>query len=310
MSARETLKPKPFTPLSPGGVLQRKCACGHHTVAGGSCSACDKKNDVLQHPASNQSTQSRFGQDFSTVPIHAGANTPARESGGPLDNDPSSEPVKPLFSSTPGSSTLPYRESIELADCVRIMGEKNMDYCLEAVSRETSRRICSGSGIRTPLADMSTFQSPGLSGWWGAKFGCFRDSCTRKHNGWDIHAPVGTPIYAAVTGSVTHKTNPTGYGDYTILKSATDPTRGYLYGHLSAREPAGFYCVGNTIGKTGATGNASPARPHLHFELQVNGKAVDPGNEFTEPTNVIEQTGTSATVIDKNLWAACSPCAM
>ena len=40
----------------------------------------------------------------------------------------------------------------------------------------------------------------------------------------------------------------------------------------------------------------------------VNGAVVDPGTEFTEPTNVIEATGTSATVIDKTLPEPCAQC--
>ena len=35
------------------GVLQRKCACGQHTVAGGECSACEQKKSVLQRAAAN-----------------------------------------------------------------------------------------------------------------------------------------------------------------------------------------------------------------------------------------------------------------
>jgi murein DD-endopeptidase MepM/ murein hydrolase activator NlpD len=210
----------------------------------------------------------------------------------------------------PSSATLPYREAIELSDCLRIMGDKAMDYCLEAVPREKSRRICSGSGIRNPLSDMSTFQSPGASGWLGAKFGCHRNSCSRPHRGWDIFAPVGTPVVAAVTGNITRHADPSGLGDFIKLRSLVDPTRAYLYAHLSDREPKGFYCVGNTIGKTGTSGNASSNRPHLHLQLQINGTNVDPGSDFAEPTNVIEETGSSATVIDKTLPEPCAQCAM
>jgi hypothetical protein len=44
---------------------------------------------------------------------------------------------------------------------------------------------------RDPLADMSTLQSPGASGWRGAVWGCYRDGCTKRHKGWDIHAAKG-----------------------------------------------------------------------------------------------------------------------
>jgi hypothetical protein len=316
MSDRETLKPKSSTPLSTNGMLERKCACGQHTVGGGKCSDCEQKKGVMQRQSLEQSPRAsmehRFGHDFSNVRTHTDAKAPMMEErGGPLDQDmdPTGEPAKPLFPPQgPGSSTLPYRESIELADCLRIMGDKNMDYCLEAVPREKSRRVCSGSGVGNPLSDMSTFQSPGGSGWWGAKFGCYRNGCKRRHRGWDIHAPAGTPILAVATGNITHHNDPGGLGEFIKLRSLADPTREYRYAHLSAHEKNGFFCVGNTIGKTGTTGNASADKPHLHLEIHVNGAVVDPGSEFTEPANVIEATGSSATVIDKSLPEPCAPC--
>jgi murein DD-endopeptidase MepM/ murein hydrolase activator NlpD len=91
---------------------------------------------------------------------------------------------------------------------------------------------------------------------------------------------VGTPVVAAATGTVSLHRDPAGLGDFLKLRSLADPDRAYLYGHLSQREPAGFYCAGNTIGKTGTTGNASADRPHLHLQLQTNGNNVDPVAEF------------------------------
>src|SRR5919106_1182486 len=83
-----------------GLLLQRKCACGQHTVAGGSCSGCASKKDSLQRRAASVETRSeipsivhdvlnspgqpldtstrafmepRFRHDFSQVRIHADA---------------------------------------------------------------------------------------------------------------------------------------------------------------------------------------------------------------------------------------------
>jgi murein DD-endopeptidase MepM/ murein hydrolase activator NlpD len=159
-----------------------------------------------------------------------------------------------------------------------------------------------------PLADISTFQSPGASGWWGAMFGCYRNGCTRPHAGWDIHAPVSTPIRAVVTGTMTRHDNPGGYGQYVMLRSKANPQRGYLYAHLSRREPAGDYCPGDKLGETGTTGNASADRPHLHFQVQINGVAVDPVAYLNEPNQVIEATGSAASVINKALPPPCAPC--
>jgi hypothetical protein len=206
--------------------------------------------------------------------------------------------------------TLPYRQATELAECIRIMGDKSTGYCREVVLGEKPKSTCDPTAVQNPLSDISTFQSPGASGWWGAKFGCYRNACGRKHKGWDIFAASGTPIVAAVTGSVTQHQDPGGFGDFIRLTSSADPARVYLYGHLSAREPAGSYCVGRTIGQTGTSGNASADRPHLHFQVQSSGTPVDPGSHFAEPTMVVEASGSSATVIDKTLPAPCTACAM
>lgn len=162
--------------------------------------------------------------------------------------------------------------------------------------------------VVNPLVDISTFQSPGASGWWGAKFGCYRNGCTRRHAGWDIHAPTGTPIHAVVTGTMTRHNNPGGYGQYVRLRSRANPQREYLYAHLSQREPAGDYCAGDKLGETGTTGNASATRPHLHFQVHTNGVAVDPAAYLTEPNQVIEAAGSAVNAINKALPPPCAPC--
>jgi murein DD-endopeptidase MepM/ murein hydrolase activator NlpD len=172
---------------------------------------------------------------------------------------------------------------------------------------------------RGPLFDMSTFQSPGASGWWGAKYGCYRSAvpggplCHRPHRGWDVHAQSGTGIYAVTSGTMVHRENPGGFGHYLVLTSKADPTRSYLYGHLSKREPASDYILGSKLGETGTTeggSNAQADRPHLHFEVHVGGAATDPSAEFSEPSQVIEATGSSATTINKSAAPPCAQCAM
>lgn len=211
-----------------------------------------------------------------------------------------------------GGSTLPYREATELAECIRIMGEENASYCRQEVLGETPQPECTlgiqANPVVNPMANISTFQSPGASGWWGAKFGCYRNGCTRRHRGWDLHAATGTSIRAVVTGTMTRHNNPGGYGQYVRLASEANPQREYIYAHLSQREPAGDYCVGDKLGETGVTGNASANRPHLHFEVRESGTAVDPATYLTEPNRVVETTGSGITAINKTLPPPCAPC--
>lgn len=58
-------------PSAGGGVLQRKCACGQHTIAGAECQECREKKASLP-PATEllqKKQDSRFGYDFSRVPV-------------------------------------------------------------------------------------------------------------------------------------------------------------------------------------------------------------------------------------------------
>ncbi|MBC8028990.1 MAG: DUF4157 domain-containing protein [Pyrinomonadaceae bacterium] len=166
----------------------------------------------------------------------------------------------------------------------------------------------SGDPMADPMADISVFQSPGASGWWGARFGCYRNNCNRNHQGWDLHAATGTEVRAVSTGNITHHNNPGGYGNYILLHTRANADRTYMYAHLSQREPVGDYCPGDKIGETGITGNASATRPHLHFEVRNTGAPTDPSAFLTEPGSVVEATGSATAAIDKSLPAPCAPC--
>ena len=98
---------------------------------------------------------------------------------------------------------------------------------------------------------------------------------TRKlHSGIDYAAPHGTAIYAAEDGSVLTSGWINGYG-YTVT---INHGGGYvtLYAHCSKLLVSAGQTVkkGQTIAKVGSTGNSTGN--HLHFEVKVNGKAVNP----------------------------------
>jgi murein DD-endopeptidase MepM/ murein hydrolase activator NlpD len=95
------------------------------------------------------------------------------------------------------------------------------------------------------------------------------------HRGVDIPAPSGTPIGAADEGTVSD----TGYepgGAGKFVKIRHNASLSTKYFHLSWIDVSRGQRVttGQTIGRVGATGNASG--PHLHFEVWHNGAAVDP----------------------------------
>lgn len=98
------------------------------------------------------------------------------------------------------------------------------------------------------------------------------------HTGLDFAAPTGTAIRAPVAGTVLFGSNvwSGSYGNLTKLQVDGDASTILYFAHQSAVTvlPGQKVEVGEEIGAVGNTGNSSG--PHLHFEIRVNGTAVDP----------------------------------
>jgi murein DD-endopeptidase MepM/ murein hydrolase activator NlpD len=119
-------------------------------------------------------------------------------------------------------------------------------------------------------------------------FGCstlvlepFDPYCPTRHfhSGVDLAAPGGTPVYAATAGHAM-----TGYdekGAGLFVSVAVDEHVRILYCHLQRAEfAAGDVTPGELIGNVGSSGLATG--PHLHLEVQVDGRAVDPVRWLTD----------------------------
>jgi murein DD-endopeptidase MepM/ murein hydrolase activator NlpD len=95
----------------------------------------------------------------------------------------------------------------------------------------------------------------------------------RMHEGIDIAVPTGTPIRAAASGSITLAGVSGGYGNYTCISHGGSLST--CYAHQSQiLVSGGQVAQGQIIGLVGCTGHCFG--PHLHFEVRVNGQAVDP----------------------------------
>ena len=95
------------------------------------------------------------------------------------------------------------------------------------------------------------------------------------HTGIDLVEPFGSPVYAADDGVVALVGSSTGgYGNYVVI--AHSGGLDTLYGHLSTSlvKVGQTVAQGQPIGLEGSTGNSTGA--HLHFELRINQKPVDP----------------------------------
>ncbi|MBI2972392.1 MAG: peptidoglycan DD-metalloendopeptidase family protein [Armatimonadetes bacterium] len=96
----------------------------------------------------------------------------------------------------------------------------------------------------------------------------------QHHDGIDIAAPRGAPIHAAKAGRVIFAGWYYGYGRAIIIDHGGGLTT--LYGHASKLLASNGQAVqaGELIARVGCTGHCSGS--HLHFEIRVNGKAVNP----------------------------------
>jgi len=95
------------------------------------------------------------------------------------------------------------------------------------------------------------------------------------HDGIDILAPAGAEVRAASGGRVEYTgARKRGYGNAVILDHGDRITT--LYGHLATIRVQSGETVpaGAVIGTVGRSGNATTH--HLHFELRIDGEAVDP----------------------------------
>ncbi|MDQ2089044.1 M23 family metallopeptidase [Marimonas arenosa] len=137
-------------------------------------------------------------------------------------------------------------------------------------------------------ATKAPFAIPVKSGFrFTSGFGYRRDPKTggrRLHKGVDFAGPVGTPLYSTADGVVTHAGWTSGYGR--LVKVQHEFGIETRYAHMSKiRVKVGQRVSrGERIGDMGASGRVTG--PHLHYEVRVGGKAVNPMTYIKAANNV------------------------
>jgi murein DD-endopeptidase MepM/ murein hydrolase activator NlpD len=97
----------------------------------------------------------------------------------------------------------------------------------------------------------------------------------RAHLGVDYAAPVGTPVWAAADGVVSHKAPSGGAGNLVMIRHADGVETAYMHLSKFANIQVGQKIAAKTvIGYVGTTGLSTG--PHLHFGVKKNGAFVDP----------------------------------
>jgi murein DD-endopeptidase MepM/ murein hydrolase activator NlpD len=96
----------------------------------------------------------------------------------------------------------------------------------------------------------------------------------QMHEGIDIGCAFGTPNRAAAAGTVIHAGWLGGYGNLVVVDHGNGLSTAYAHASSIVVGVGQTVAQGQTVSLVGSTGNSSG--PHLHFEVRVNGTAVDP----------------------------------
>jgi murein DD-endopeptidase MepM/ murein hydrolase activator NlpD len=120
----------------------------------------------------------------------------------------------------------------------------------------------SNAPLRWPVA------SPRLSSLFGMRWG-------KPHEGIDMAAPTGTPVFAASAGEVIYAGDQVrGYGNMVVLKHGGDLVTVYAHNSLLLVHTGDRVAVGQEIARVGDTGRSTA--PHLHFEVRRGEIPQDP----------------------------------
>lgn len=105
----------------------------------------------------------------------------------------------------------------------------------------------------------------------------------RSHSGTDIGMPTGAYIIAANDGIVTTSMYSNSYGNMIIINHGGGLSTLYAHGLEILVETGQSVKRGDIIMKAGSTGWSTG--PHLHFEVRLNGKCIDPMPFITKQSN-------------------------
>jgi murein DD-endopeptidase MepM/ murein hydrolase activator NlpD len=125
-------------------------------------------------------------------------------------------------------------------------------------------------------------------GWLSSAFSSMRSHpilhVARPHEGIDVTAPMGTPIEAPAAGVVREAGWESGYGNTIVIDHGFGTVTKFAHASKIMVREGQRVSRGQRIALVGNTGLATG--PHLHYEVHVNGRAVDP-LRYVLPENVV-----------------------
>ena len=228
----------------------------------------DKLSEQMQSMVNGNLSQTPATQD-SLQNGQGGASTVPDVAANAAENNPVSSRVH-----TPGQLL---NEMVALDNKLNHQIKKMIDLRSAAMTNLAGTVMPAGLGISTASTGSVTPDIWPVSGVVSSHFG-FRISPggigSTYHEGLDIASSYGNPVHATANGRITQAGWVNGYGYLVEIDHGNGiKTR---YGHNSAiLVSVGDQVVeGQTISLIGSTGNSTG--PHCHYEVRVNGEAVDP----------------------------------
>ncbi len=130
-------------------------------------------------------------------------------------------------------------------------------------------------------------------------FGYRRDPFTGRaamHRGLDFRGPRGAPILAAADGRVSFVGTKAGYGRVVEITHGNGMMTRYAHMSRWDAKVGQQVAAGDQIGRIGSTGRSTG--PHLHFEVHINGTAVNPRPFLETAPHVLEEARAEFTASD------------
>ncbi|WP_427966348.1 M23 family metallopeptidase [Altererythrobacter sp.] len=123
-----------------------------------------------------------------------------------------------------------------------------------------------------------------------SSYGIRRDPFTRRpamHSGLDFKGRIGSPIYAAAKGRISFVGRKSGYGKVVEVSHGNGLLTRYAHMSKFHARVGQQVASGDVIGAIGSTGRSTG--PHLHFEVRINNRAVNPRLFLEKAPDVLKE---------------------
>lgn len=166
------------------------------------------------------------------------------------------------------SATLASIESDRESTLAEIDALEQQSAALAARIREAQQRASTPATVAPSGSGMLGWPVSGpVTSSYGVRWG-------RMHEGIDIAVGEGTPVHAAAAGTVIYAGWMGGYGNLVVVDHGNGLSTAYAHNSSLAVAVGQSVAAGEVVSYSGNTGNSTG--PHVHFEVRMNGSAVDP----------------------------------